>query len=384
MGAADIVPGISGGTIAFIMGFYNKLLESIKTFNMTTLKLLLKGEFKLFLNSTAWKFLLTLGAGISFSFITLAGFFHYVLEHETYRIYLYSIFLGLILASFVFCIKQVEKWKFIHISGFVFGAIFAYIFTGPYFISETENPYAIKYTLNDSQVALTNYNENEHLITDLSKDVLTAMVAKEVIQPDTEIFDNKGNALGVAEKFTKQQSSMGRVDVWLAFCGALAICALLLPGISGSYLLTLLGVYPLVIGSLADLVDSIKSFAFDVDAFYVLLSLAIGIFVGFLVFSRLVSWLLKSYPNFTIAVLSGCMIGALRTVWPFWTYTYSLNPLKLHKGPQLLLAEPYFPSIDSLLFYYGAFFVFFGFSLVFFVEFAAKTKSEPFAKPSLD
>ena len=95
MGAADLIPGISGGTIAFIFGFYQPLLENLKTFNLSAFQNLFKGKFKDFFQQVAWKFLLTLVSGIFCALICLVDLFHFILSHEIYRIYLYSTFLAL-------------------------------------------------------------------------------------------------------------------------------------------------------------------------------------------------------------------------------------------------------------------------------------------------
>ncbi len=126
MGAADLIPGISGGTIAFIMGFYFPLLESLKSFNYTTLKLFLSGRWSTFFQNTGWKFLITLGSGIICSFFLFANFIHYILIHEVYRVYLYSAFSGLIVASLYFCIRQIKNWSAIEFFGLVLGAITAF------------------------------------------------------------------------------------------------------------------------------------------------------------------------------------------------------------------------------------------------------------------
>lgn len=375
MGAADLVPGISGGTIAFIMGFYSQLLNAIKSINASSLKLLLKGDVRLFFQAIRWRFLLTLITGIIVAFVSFASLFHYLLGHETYRIYLYSAFLGLILASFWFCIRQLTEWKAVHIVGMVFGAVIAYLFTGPFFETQSQGPFSVKIELNENFPSLNNYDAKRGLLTHLSDYTLGAMFSKGLIAPDADVYDLSGGVIGkVVDVATPYRGY--KLDPWLVFCGIIAICGLLLPGISGSYLLTLLGVYPLVIGSLADFVEGLFAFSIDFDSFYTLFSLLIGILIGFAVFARAVSWLLKEYPKISIAVLSGFMIGALRSVWPFWTYDYALLPLKLQKGPQLLLINPICPSLTSPIFFYALIFTAIGFGSIFLVEYLAKLKME--------
>ncbi|MDP1881058.1 MAG: DUF368 domain-containing protein, partial [Parachlamydiaceae bacterium] len=111
MGIADLIPGISGGTVAFILGFYQPLIASLKTLNGTTFQLLLNGKWSELKKQVAWRFLFTLISGMGVALFTFAHFVHVVLDHELYRVYLYATFLGLILASFLFCIKQIQKWN---------------------------------------------------------------------------------------------------------------------------------------------------------------------------------------------------------------------------------------------------------------------------------
>ena len=134
----------------------------------------------------------------------------------------------------------------------------------------------------------------------------------------------------------------------------------------GSYILTLLGVYSIVIEALIDFIQGLKHFSFQYEAFGILGSLGIGIVFGAIVFARGVSWLLKEVPNFTVAVLSGFMIGAIRSVWPFWTYDYMIIPLKLHKGAQLIPLYPVLPSFYSPLIWQAALCTLTGFFLCYY------------------
>ncbi len=382
MGTADLVPGISGGTVAFMMGFYDQLLQSIKTFNRSSCKLFFLGQWRAFFQTVAWKFLLSLLIGISFSFAILASFFHHILGHEIYRAYLYSFFMGLILASFLFCIRQVQKWNGLSIAGLLLGAIGAYLLTGAIGVSDSQGEYAIKIQLDHAMPPLKNYDPQQKLLTQLSEASLGALLTKGIVKPDTLVYDIQGKPIGLISDFAISYKAYP-IDLWIVFCGALAICALLLPGISGSYLLTLMGVYPVIMRALADFIQGIRVASFDREAFYILLSLAIGILGGALLFARFVSWLLKYYSNMTLAVLSGFMIGALRSVWPFWSYAYALLPLKLDKGPQLLVVDPIWPSISTpfscaVLLGLGGFSLIYSFQLKAGISAASSTiKDEP-------
>ncbi len=237
MGVADVVPGISGGTVAFIMGFYEDLLKSIKSFRFP-------------LKNFAWDFLLATVIGIAFSIICMANFITSLLNHDIYRIYLYSGFMGLILASILFCAKQVTKWHLRYILAFVVGATIAFIFSG-----------------------------------------------------DRSQF--------VSERVPTL------IDPWLIICGVVAISALLLPGVSGSYMLTILGVYPSILAALASFVNNAKVLVFDIDSFLILANLGAGLVVGAILFSRVISWLLANYHQITLSLLTGFLAGSLRVVWPY-------------------------------------------------------------------
>lgn len=312
MGSADLIPGISGGTVAFIMGFYEPLIESLKTINVNSFKLLLTLQFKRFSQAFAWRFLVPLGCGIATAFILLAGLFHQILSDPTYRVYLYAVFFGLVVASFLFCAKQIKVWNGKQVAVLVIGALIA------------------------------------HLLTSTS------------VTPESSQTIYAAMGWGI--------------DLWLVICGAIAITAMLLPGISGSYLLTLLGAYAIVIGALVDFIQAAQQLQFDQEAFFILLSLAIGIVVGLVLFVRGISWLLKHQHDLMIASLVGFMIGSLRSVWPFWSYQYVMNPLKPSKGPQLQPLDILWPDWHSPLVWKAVAWATVGFALVFAIELLVSEK----------
>ncbi len=367
MGAADLVPGISGGTIAFILGFYQPLLESLQTLNWSNFQLLFKGHLKEFSQNIAWKFLLTLLAGILCAFMSLANLFHFILSHEVYRVYFYATFLGLIFASFIFCIRQIKVWKGTMILGLCLGAFTAYLLTETTLTPAAEGGYAVPIEIESPTKTLRNYDSRDHLLTGLSSQTLGMLLAQGLLQDTTPVYNQQHVLIGLVGEFvTPYQFSF--FNGWLVMCGALAICALLLPGISGSYILTLLGVYPLVIESLVELMNGLGNASFNTEAFAVLWSLGLGIGLGALGFARVLSWLLRHYPNQSLALLSGFMIGAIRSVWPFWSYEYIVLPLKLYKGPQLVTLHPFLPSWDSPLIWQASLCALLGFVLVLALE----------------
>lgn len=230
MGAADVIPGVSGGTIAFLTGIYQTLVDSIKAVTQNA-KLLLKGRFGGFFKNINAPFLLSLVSGILISVFSLARLMKYLLVHHP--IELWSFFLGLILASSVMILRELDKWNFRNIAALVAGiAVAAYIcLVSP---SETTDAY------------------------------------------------------------------------WfVCVSGAIAICAMILPGISGSFILLLLGKYEFIMTAVTE---------FNIP---VLVVFACGAVVGILAFSHLLSWLLKKFYYATIALLSGFMIGSLVKVWPW-------------------------------------------------------------------
>lgn len=373
MGVADLVPGISGGTIAFILGFYQPLLESLQTLNWSACQSLFKGRWREFSQLVAWRFLLTLLAGIVCAFISFANLLHFILSHEIYRIYLYATFLGLILASFVFCIRQIQEWKRSMIIGLCVGILAAYLLTDTTLVPASEGEFAIPIEINTQHVVLRNYDSSQHLLTGLSSQTLSVLLAQGLLQDTTPVYDQQRVLVGLVGEFVMPYH-ISLFNGWLVMCGALAVCALLLPGISGSYILTLLGVYPTVIEALVEFLNGLVKASFNLEAFSILWSLSMGIILGALAFARFLSWLLRHYPNQSLALLSGFMIGAIRSVWPFWSYEYVMLPLKLYKGPQLIALHPFFPSVDSPLLWQALLCAMTGFAFVFALEAFVKRK----------
>ena len=240
MGAADVVPGVSGGTIAFISGIYEELLSSISAINFATLKLLKKEGVKAAWKSINGNFLLALLSGIFISIISLAKLISWLLENKP--IMVWSFFFGLVLASILYVGKQIEKWNAVTIILLIIGAVAAYFIT--------------------------------------------------TLQPAIE------------------NSSL----LFYFIAGALAICAMILPGISGSFILVLLGAYKPVLDAIHN--RDIKLIGI----------VAIGAVVGLLSFSKLLRWLFDHHKNYTLAVLTGFILGSLNKIWPWKeTLTWRLN-----------------------------------------------------------
>lgn len=248
MGAADVVPGVSGGTIAFITGIYEELLETIANLNLGLFKIWKKDGFKAMWSSMNGNFILALFLGIGVSIFSLAKVLTYLLDF--YPTLLWSFFFGLILASIWLVGKTVEKWNTQNIIGLLFGAIIAFGIT--------------------------------------------------VLSPTSEANNN----------------------IYIFFCGMIAICAMILPGISGSFILLLLGAYTTILGSLTGILDALK--IKDWDAFLsnglTVAIFMVGCLIGLISFSRLLNWAFKKAKSLIIAVLTGFLIGSLNKIWP-WKQT---------------------------------------------------------------
>lgn len=231
MGAADVVPGVSGGTIAFISGIYEELINSLKSIDHHALKALKNNGIRGFWEHINGTFLLAVFLGIGISIISLAKALHYLLEN--YPELLWSFFFGLIIASAIYVGKKIDRWKIFSVIGLIVGIAIAYFIT---------------------------------------------------IATPAETSESLG---------------------FVFLSGAIAICAMILPGISGSFILLLMGKYAFIINSISEM--NIK----------VLIVFILGCGTGLIAFSHLLSWLFKKYHDFTIALLTGFMIGSLNKVWPW-------------------------------------------------------------------
>lgn len=246
MGAADVVPGVSGGTIAFIVGIYEELIDSIKSINAASLKMLLTGKIAAFWKAINGSFLLSIVAGIGISIFSLAKIITYLLVHHP--ILVWAFFFGLVLASTWFVSKDIRQWNWKTVVSFLLGAVLAYYIT----------------------------------------------VATPAETPTNLLF--------------------------IFLCGAIAICAMILPGISGSFILVLLGKYFYIM-------EAVKTFNIPV-----MLVFMAGAAIGITTFSRILSYALRKFHDITIAVLGGFMLGSLNKVWPWKkvleTYTDSHGEIK--------------------------------------------------------
>ncbi len=301
MGAADVIPGVSGGTIAFIMGIYDEFVGSLASINGEALKLLLKGRFSAFWKHINGSFLLSLVAGIGISIIALAGLMQMLLSD--FPIQTWAFFFGLIVASSLFIIRGISGWKLRDGLLLIFGVALG----------------AVICTLSPTQT------------------------------PD---------------------------GLWFIFLsGALAICAMILPGISGSFILLILGKYEYVLGAISGLVAGV-----DPGRNLLILGVfGLGAIIGILAFSRFLHWLLARWQKETMIVLAGFIIGSLVKIWP-WS---NAEAIVLSQFPELAsfgdalpteIISQYMASAD--LHIGGAvLFALIGFCLVTGIEMAGKLVS---------
>ncbi|MBP7966975.1 DUF368 domain-containing protein [Candidatus Woesebacteria bacterium] len=231
MGAADIVPGVSGGTIAFIFGIYEELLHTIKTVSGKTLRLALKGQFTEAIKSIPFGFGIPLGLGLGVALLSMARAISFLLVE--YPAFLWSFFFGLVVASIILVRKRVIDWDMKDYLALLFTTVGSYILVGAVPV-ETPNTY------------------------------LAIMLS-----------------------------------------GAIAICAMILPGISGSFLLVIMGKYEQILNAVVDR---------DIMTLAIFM---IGIVIGISLFSRLLTWLFARHHDIVIAALLGFMIGSLRKIWPW-------------------------------------------------------------------
>ncbi len=247
MGAANVIPGVSGGTIALITGIYERLINAIKQCDLTAIKLFFSGQFKALWEHVDGRWLTTLLAGVAASIISLARLFEYLLaEYERYTM---AFFFGLILLSIVYVARQVTRWDTGSMAALLVGTVIAI-----------------------SIALLAPASENDN-------------------------------------------------SLYVFLCGVMAISSMILPGLSGSFVLILMGNYALVLGA-------ISSFSLDI-----LIPLALGCAFGLVVFSHILAWVFKRYANQTLALMTGFVIGSLVVIWP-WKSAITRTVERIGKPPR--------------------------------------------------
>ena len=256
MGVANVIPGVSGGTIALITEIYEDLIHSLKSIDVNALKLILNFKVKEFIEYTNFYFLLSIFGGSIVSVFSIASLFKYLFEYSP--IFIWAFFFGLILASIYFVGKRITKWSLWNIVILLLGASIAFSLS---FISPT--------------------SQNENLF-------------------------------------------------YVFICGIIGISGMMLPGLSGSFILILMGNYQLL------MVDAIT------DLNIVLLSVfLLGSIFGLISFSRVLSWVFKNYKNATLALLTGFIFGSLNIIWP---WKKELKHIIVNGEKKILSYESYIPN----------------------------------------
>ena len=232
MGAANIIPGVSGGTIALITGIFEELIDSIKSLNLKAAKLLFTGKFKEFAKYINLNFLIFVFSGVGVSIFSLAKLLDFLFKN--YNVWVWAYFFGLILASVYFVAKTINKWNASVILSFIIGTAIAITIT-----------------------VLTPASQNDNIF-------------------------------------------------YLFICGIVAVISMILPGLSGSFVLILMGNYQLV------MIDAVSDLNLKV-----LIPLMIGAVAGLISFSHILSWIFKKFKNQTLATLAGFILGSLGILWPW-------------------------------------------------------------------
>jgi len=303
MGAADVVPGVSGGTIAFISGIYEELIETIYKIDLGFFRIWKQQGFLASWQHYNLSFLLALFSGIFISILSFAKLITWLLE--VYPIMVWSFFFGLVVASIVYVGKQVARWHLSTISALAIATAISYVIT----------------------------------------------IAEPVASPDSPWF--------------------------LFLAGFIAIIAMILPGISGAFILLLLGAYTTVIGLITQLIEGVSSLNSSqiLGAVGKISIFALGAIVGLKIFSRALNWMFKHHKNLILAVLTGFMIGALNKIWPWKkVLQYRTN----HAGDQIpFLEKSILPqNFDgNPYFLYAITFAIIGFLTIFLLEMIANKKN---------
>lgn len=259
MGGADIIPGVSGGTVALILGIYQRLVTAISHCDARLFQLLAKRQWSEAAAHLDLRFVLPLGVGILTGVVSLASLMHYLLDYHLQLTL--SVFFGLILASSFLVGQMVKRWTVLNVLAFLISLVGVYILVG------------------------------EHSI-----------------QPP------EGN-------------------LYVFFCGMIAICAMILPGISGALILILLGKYHDVTGLLKTIPKELLKGHIDWSGLLTVFVFVMGCLIGLILFSKVLRWLLHNHHTLTMAVLCGLMVGSLRRIWPF---KVDITPYTADQTPEMV------------------------------------------------
>jgi putative membrane protein len=286
IGAANVIPGVSGGTIAFITGIFERLINALKSFDVEALRLLRKFEIRKLMAHVDFRFLAWLLGGVGLSILTLAKALEWMFKNEP--VLIWAFFLGLILVSIFYVGAMVKRWSAGSVATLLLGTAIA-----------------------ASIAFLTPASENPHFI-------------------------------------------------YLIVCGIVAVCSMIVPGLSGSFVLLLMGNYMLVLGSISDVFSGLKGFDFGpafTDAFKILVPIGIGCVVGLATFSRLLSWVFAKHHDLAVGLLTGFVLGSLPIIWPWKQNIHMLDAAGaevLKKGEPVTIGyEWHLPDFSSSTTHYA-------------------------------
>ncbi len=296
MGIGNIIPGVSGGTIALITGIYERFIHAFRSWDIISLRMLLKGDIKGMLRHTDMGFITMVFLGVLTSIVVLAKVLGYTFEY--YPVYTWSYFFGLILASIFFVGKTVERWN---------------------------------------------------------APALVAMIS--------------GIAIALGISFLSPATPNAN-EYYLFLCGIVAVCSMMLPGLSGSFILILMGNYELI-------------FVYGVNhlAWNILIPVALGTLVGLVGFSRFLSWIIRRYRNVTIALLTGFVTGSLSLLWPWQKAVYKLDQagnmiLKTNGKPILIKYRKFLPDGLNREVIWAVVFMILGVLTIWVLEYLAAKKNK--------
>ncbi len=295
IGAANVIPGVSGGTIALITGVFEKLIDSLKSFNFQALKLLVSGKFKEFASYVNLDFLVAVFAGVFVSILSFAKILEFLFGN--YPVYVWAYFFGLIIASVYFVGKTIEKITIPVVLSFIIGT-----------------------------------------------------------------------AIALAISFLSP-ASRNESTLYLFVCGIVAVCSMILPGLSGSFVLILMGNYELIF------IEAVNEMNFSV-----LLPVGVGAVFGLVAFSHILSWIFKRYKESTLAVLTGFILGSLGMLWPWKNVIYQTNSMgglvTKADGSKIIEGyERFLPDAVNLEVLLAIFFMIIGVFTIVFMERLAVRKS---------
>ena len=268
MGTADVVPGVSGATMAVALGIYHQLLAALKSINLQTVRALLRLNWQQALSGVHWRFLGTLGTGIVLAFIIMLKIVKLPHLLHTQPLFVYAIFFGLVFASAILLSRKVGGWNAQRGGLLLVGAALGYAVVNLVPVSTSEHP------------------------------------------------------------------------LFVFFVGSIAICAMLLPGISGAFVLLILGKYEFIFGSLENLLHG------DLNALQVVVPFGLGCLVGLVAFSRVIGHMLLRFPQGMLALLTGLLLGSLWRIWPY----QHLEHVVVRGKDRIIGAVPYWPeSVDLVV-----------------------------------